>query len=496
MSVPANALVLARMSGVLRPDPRRVVARLFVPGHEQLLYGQSRVTPVLDRILAMPAAVAEATLASTLERYADRHADLPGLLNEHFTLVAHRVGAASDIPETARLLVGAYFTHEYSIEAAALFNPSIVLSPDQRGVLPGEARVVMSLRAVGEGHLSSIEFRGGIAGADGQIRIDDPAPHLIVGRQHEATFERSLFHSALDELRDDGEDAAFVLDSLPDPFTAGELELALGALQDQRFTRRSADRTIEHLRWVASCNYETRFPEASALSQRVLMPAAPTESHGMEDARFVRFIDDDGTASYYGTYTAYDGSRITPQLLQTSDFATFRSSQLTGTAATNKGMALFPRRIGGRFVALSRWDRENNSVATSADARTWGKPTTVQTPRQPWELIQIGNCGSPIETPEGWLVLTHGVGPMRSYAIGAVLLDLDDPTRLIGALAEPLLTPTEGERDGYVPNVAYTCGAIAHSDRLIVPYGCADSTIGVAVIDLPELRKQLTSSAP
>ena len=307
----------------------------------------------------------------------------------------------------------------------------------------------------------------------------------------EATFDRRLFQRALSELGDAGEDAGYILDTLPDPFTAGELDHALGTLYDQLLTRHTADRTIEHLRWVATCNYQVRFAEDSLLSQRVLMPVAPTESHGMEDARFVRFTDDDGTVAYYATYTAYDGAHVAPQMLKTSDFNTFRVSQLAGPAATNKGMALFPRRIDGRYVALSRWDRENNAITTSTDGHVWDEATTVQTPVQPWELIQLGNCGSPIETPEGWLVLTHGVGPMRSYAIGALLLDHEDPTRVIGQLADPLLSPTEAERDGYVPNVAYSCGALAHGQRLIVPYGCADTSIGIAVIDLPRLLDML-----
>ena len=491
MSAKTNELVVSRTSGVLKPDPRRVVARLFVPGHEHLAYGQSRATPVLERILALDHEVVAATLSATMDKFSARYDDLPAVLAENFASVAHRVGASSDLPEPTRLLVGAYFTHEYSIEAAALFNPSIVLHPDQRDLMPGEARVVLSLRAVGEGHLSSIEFRTGVAGPDGQVRIDESANHLVVGQPCEATFDRRLFQRALSELGDAGEDAAYVLDTLPDPFTAGELDHALGTLYDQLLTRRTADRTIEHLRWVASCNYQVRFPEDSQLSQRVLLPVAPSESHGMEDARFVRFTDDDSTVTYYGTYTAFDGAHVAPQMLKTSDFNVFRVSQLAGPAATNKGMALFPRRINGRYVALSRWDRENNAITTSTDGHVWDDPTTVQTPVQPWELIQLGNCGSPIETPEGWLVLTHGVGPMRSYAIGALLLDLEDPTRLIAQLADPLLSPTEAEREGYVPNVAYSCGALAHGERLIIPYGCADTSIGIAVIDLPHLLDQI-----
>jgi predicted GH43/DUF377 family glycosyl hydrolase len=487
----SDKLVVSRTSGFLGPDPRRVVARLFVPGHELLVHGQSRATPVLERILALDEDVVATTLASTMDKFAARYDDLPAVLAENFAAIAHRVGASDDLPEATRLLVGAYFTHEYSIESAALFNPSMVLHPDQSDLMPGEARVVLSLRAVGEGHLSSIEFRTGIADADGHVSIDESANHLVVGRPSEATFDRRLFHRALNELGDAGEDAAYVLETLPDPFTAGELDHALATLYDQLLTRHTADRTIEHLRWVASCNYQVGFPEETSLSQRVLMPVAPTETHGMEDARFVRFTDDDGTVTYYATYTAFDGAHVAPQMLKTIDFNSFRISQLAGAAAVNKGMALFPRRINGRYVALSRWDRENNAITTSADGHVWDDSTTVQTPVQPWELIQLGNCGSPIETAAGWLVLTHGVGPMRSYAIGAVLLDLEDPTRVIGRLTDPLLSPTETERDGYVPNVVYSCGALAHGGRLIVPYGCADSSIGIAVIDLPELLDQV-----
>ena len=495
MSSPTESLILARDPDLLRPDPRRVIARLFVPGHElPLAHGQSRLTVVLERILALSPAEAEVTLDATIASFGHRHADLRGVLAEHFDRVAHRIGAADDLPETTRLLVGSYFTHEYSIEAAALFNPSILAHPDQSGVPAGHTRVLLSLRAVGEGHLSSIEFRTGLVGPDGRLRIDKPPPHVMVGRPQEASFSRHVFHSVLAELGDDGEEAAFVLDGLPDPFTASQLEAAIVTLREHDISGHATDRTIEHLRWIASCNYEVGFGADTALAQRVLVPIAPTECNGIEDARFVRFVDDDATVRYYATYTAYDGRTVTPQLLCTEDFLTFRAAQLTGPAATNKGMALFPRRINGQFVALSRWDRENNSITTSADGHHWEDAFTIQTPRQPWELIQIGNCGSPIETERGWLVLTHGVGSMRSYGIGVMLLDLEDPTKLIGELADPLITPTEAERDGYVPNVVYTCGALAVGDRLVVPYGSADSSVGSAVVDLPALLDQLTSA--
>jgi predicted GH43/DUF377 family glycosyl hydrolase len=216
----------------------------------------------------------------------------------------------------------------------------------------------------------------------------------------------------------------------------------------------------------------------------------------MEDARFVRFVGDDGSVTYKGTYTAFDGSRIAPQLIETTDFRTFTISQLAGPAARNKGMALFPRRIGGRFFALSRWDRENNTLATSADGRFWGESHLLHAPRRPWELIQTGNCGSPVETEAGWLVLTHGVGPMREYAIGALLLDIDDPTKVVGGLSEPLLRPAEDEREGYVPNVVYSCGSLLHGDQLLVPYGVSDAAIRFAFVDVPALLERMLAEGP
>lgn len=485
-----TSLVTSRTHGLLTPNPRRVVARLFVPGQEHLINGLPRVNAVLERILALDETTVKATLASTLDRFGDRHRDLPGLLQEHFELIAHRIDRAADLTETTRLLIGAYLTHEYAVEAAALFNPSIVQHPNQDGLRSGQLRVILSLRAVGEGHLSSIAFRTGIVDADGTLHVDDPGRYTAAASARPSNYTRDLFQRVLRDLGEDGEDAAFALDSLSDPFTRDELEATLATLHDRIVTRRAADRIIDRLRWIASCNYEVAFKSDTTLGERVLMPTAPIESHGMEDARFVRFTDGDDTV-YYATYTAYNGSAVTPQLLETRDFQTFRISQLTGPAAANKGMALFPRRINGRYVALSRWDRESTSMATSADGRTWDHPVIVATATQPWELIQVGNCGSPIETSAGWLVLTHGVGPMRQYAIGALLLDLDDPTTVRAQLTRPLIVPEETERDGYVPNVAYTCGAIIHAGRLVVPYGSADSSVGVAVFHLAQLLDAL-----
>lgn len=494
MTVSAPPLIVSRTPGLLRPDPRRVVTRLFVPGDEELIHGQSRVNPVIERIMGLDATAAKAALDKTLALFEDRHRDLPSVLREHFDLIAYRLGTTADVPENVRLLVGAYFTHEYALESAALFNPSIVEHPDQGGLDAGRLRVVLSLRAVGEGHRSAIEFRTGVVGLDGQLDLDEPGRHITTGRRVESVYHRDHFYRLLGALGDDAEDAAFVIDSLPDRFTPLELEDVFSTLHGQRLTRHTADRTIGHLRWIAACNYEVDYPADTAISQRVLLPRAPSESNGMEDARFVRFTADDGEVTYNATYTAYDGRQVTPQLLSTNDFRAFSVSQLNGVAAANKGMALFPRPVRGRRLALSRWDRENISVASSIDGYAWDEPIMIAAPRAAWELIQLGNCGSPIETAEGWLVLTHGVGPMRRYSIGAMLLDLDDPTRVRGQLPEPLIEPTEEERDGYVPNVAYTCGALAHGNQLVVPYGSADSAVGVAVIDLPALLSALLAN--
>ncbi len=313
----------------------------------------------------------------------------------------------------------------------------------------------------------------GESGADlGQRR-----PHLVVAQ--------------LAQAGGDPEVANLVLDALGPRFDKVALERSVTALDRRILGRQAARETIDRLAWVAANNYEVGFAEDTAIDERVLVPTGPTESHGIEDARFVRFVDEDGGILYYATYTAYDGTQLAPQLLETEDFRTFRMRQLSGPAANNKGMALFPRRIAGRYACLSRWDRESNSLSVSDDVSNWGPPMTIQVPRRPWELVQLGNCGAPIETPEGWLVLTHGVGPMRTYAIGAVLLDLDDPCRVIATLPQPLLAPVADERDGYVPNVVYSCGSLLHGETLVVPFGLCDRAIGFGHVSLPLLLDRL-----
>jgi predicted GH43/DUF377 family glycosyl hydrolase len=470
-----------------------VVTRLFLPGQEMMGNGESRAAAVIERILALSDEDVAQAVDKVLTGFGDRHRRFQSTLEDHFDLVAHRLGGGGPPSPERRLLIGAFFTSEYSVEAAALCNPSIVIAPDQDGVAPGQVRFVMSLRAIGEGHVSCIEFRTGVVDADGQVHLDDPGPILVPGRPVAPVYERELFRGKLRELGDGGESASFVIDSLPHLFTPSQLDVALASLEAQIVTHSGVQETIGDFRRIAFSNYDTEFPADSTIAERVLLPMGVAETHGMEDARFVHFTDDDGTVTYYATYTAFDGIHVAPQLLQTDDFRHFRVTQLIGPAAKNKGLALFPRRIGGHYAALSRWDRERNSLAFSSDCRSWASATTIQSPERPWELLQLGNCGSPIETPKGWLVLTHGVGPMRVYSIGAILLDLDDPSRMLGQLSVPLMEPDDSERNGYVPNVVYSCGALLHRDSLVIPYGISDAATGIAVIDVNELLDRLLS---
>ncbi len=491
IDAPSGSTLLTRTAVLLEPDSSRSLCRLFVPGQETLIRGESRAMAVIDRILDLTDEEVESVTSRTLARFSAGYRDLAATLESNFRLVAHRLGSEMRVGPARRQLIGAYFTQEYALEAAALFNPSMVAHPDQAGCQPGDVRFIMSLRAVGEGHLSSIEFRTGIIGESG-IFLDPPGRFLDSGNVVPVPHHRDLFRAKLADLVPEDENARFLWNLLPSRFSTADLNTALDELARQRLTREDSAGLAERVRWMAASSYAVHFDERSALSERVLWPAGPAESHGMEDARFVRFADGDDV-TYYATYTAFDGSQVAPHLLRTSDFRTFAVSQLSGPSARNKGMALFPRRIGGRYAALSRWDRESNAIGYSADGHRWGEAVTVQAPAQPWELIQLGNCGSPIETPAGWLVFTHGVGPMREYAIGAVLLDLDQPERLIAALPEPLLVANESERDGYVPNVVYSCGPMIYADKVVLPYGCSDSSVRIATVDLPLLVRLLTS---
>jgi len=479
----------------LLPNARRVLAKPYLAGEETLVPGPSRAGLLMARIMAIPEAELSELNAEILQRFEGRHDDFIQTLERQCELVSHHIPAAARVSMERRVLIGAYFTQEYSVEAAALFNPSIVLAPDQGGLGVGSKRFVMSLRAVGEGHLSSIEFRSGVLNADGGITIDAVGPRLVGGRRTlPECFDKQDFSSKLLEQGASNDLSSSVLSRLDHKFTFDELETSLGVLREHGPSNAIWFQTVKVIRALATSNYVTTFPADSDLAERVIFPAGPNETRGMEDARFVRFAAADGRITYYATYTAYDGFNILPQLIQTDDFVRFTVSTLDGMAAQNKGMALFPRPINGKYVMLSRKDRENLYLSSSSDVHQWNDLTELYQPQAPWELLQIGNCGSPIETEAGWLVLTHGVGPMRRYAIGALLLDLHDPRRVIGSLSKPLIEPDENEREGYVPNVVYTCGAIVHADQLIVPYGFSDAGVAIAQLALSDLLEALLSS--
>ncbi len=478
----------------LYADRSRVITRLFVPGQEGFEAQESRAGAVLDRILALDEDAVRAALSDVVVRFDHRHRDLAGVFRRHARELADRLKPGVELSDARTLLLGATFTSEYTVEGAALCNPSMVAHPDQSGVPAGSLRFVMSVRGIGEGHLSSIGFRTGIVDDRGQVDVDPAVPFATVGTPAPTLLDAAVLRSELARLGHAGEAAGYVLDSLGARFTRMDLDERLERLRQNRRTRVHAPETIAVITTVASRSHGIEFPYETALSERILWPATEAEAAGVEDARFVRFVEDDGSATYYATYTAYSGSHISQQLLTTSDFRCFTSVPMVGPAAANKGLALFPRRVHGRFAGMSRSDRESNTVAFADHPSVWTGTTPCQRPALPWEVLQLGNCGAPIETDAGWLVLTHGVGPMRTYAIGAILLDLDDPTRMIGRLSEPLLYPTRDEQDGYVPNVVYSCGAMVHADNLVIPYGISDGAIGFAIAPLGALLALLRST--
>ncbi len=486
-------LRLTRTPQRLLLDPKRVITRLFHPSDGADTNGQtSRVEAILDRVLAVSEKDVPAMLERLLRDFSPRHRNLEQVLDDHCRVVSQRSDRDEPWSRERRVLIGADFTHEYSIEGAALFNPSIVQAPDQSGLPPRTLRFIMSVRAVGEGHISSIGFRSGVIEPDGGIVFDSTSPFVFTGtRTPNPAYIKQLFAAKLREVGVDNEVSQWVLARVPDPFNIEELNTACALSRILRIPAVMRRETLEVLHWLATSNYDVTFQPDSSVSERVIFPESPNDSRGMEDARFVRFVEDDGSVAYYATYTAYDGHDILPQLIETPDFLRFQVRTLNGACVQNKGMALFPRRIGERFAMLSRHDGESLYFMTSNNVRFWNESEELRIPCHPWEFVQIGNCGSPIETKEGWLVLTHGVGPMRRYAIGAILLDLEDPRRIIGQLAEPLLTPAPDEREGYVPNVVYTCGGIVHEGQLILPYGFSDVGIAIATTPVDDLVSRL-----
>ncbi|HEY4608913.1 MAG TPA: glycoside hydrolase family 130 protein [Ilumatobacteraceae bacterium] len=478
------SLTVSHADFVLRPDSSRAITRLFVAGMEDVGPGHSRAPEVIERVMNLPDDAVTEAMADIDERFTGRHEQLHEVFARHAELMRPGVGADATVSEARKLLLGATFTHEYSIEGASLCNPSAVLHPEAGD--GDDVRFLMSVRAIGEGHRSSVGFRTGTLRADGEVIVDEPGPFPVTAVASSGRNYRSVFEANVVELQD-RELAAYVLEALPSEFSDAEIELRINALAAEFATRRLAATTFAHLRAIAQSSYAVDFDPSTDVSERVLWPQSPAEAHGIEDVRLVPFRNDAGDVTFYGTYTAFDGVHIAQHMLETRDFQSFSMSPLGGNAAIGKGLALFPRQVGGRYVALSRSDRETNEVAYSDDLRCWSRAETIQVPEQPWEILQLGNCGSPIETEAGWLVLTHGVGPMRTYSLGAILLDLQEPHRVISVAPDPLIRPDDGRRGGYVANVVYSCGGFAHGDRLVVPYGIGDQRISFATMSINEV---------
>lgn len=479
-----------RTAVMFKPDPGRVLLRPFSPGNSH------RVAAIISRIMSLSEDTVTDILASVMAEFSKRHWNLPELFLERFEQVRGFLSLAPGLSVNRKLLIGSYFLAEYSLESAALFNPSIVPHPDQSGLGDGSLRFVLSLRATGEGHVSSITFRTGILHSDLSIEVLPTEGYLSEPHQiPNPSYEKPLFQRKLHELGITSEFASIVLSKLGDRFVLEDLRSALKAEQFRLPEAMSAeDQNDSQRMWLlARSNYEVQFQPEQNLSQRILFPATPAQRNGIEDARFAYFRNEDGSHIYYATFTAFDGSIVMPELLETVDFLRFRFLTLNGAAAKNKGMAIFPRKINGRFAMLSRQDNENIYLMFSDNVHFWDEHQLLITPAFPWELIQIGNCGSPIETEAGWLVLSHGVGPMRKYCIGAFLLDLKDPSKVIGRLREPLIQPNQEEREGYVPNVVYSCGAMLFQGELIIPYGLSDRCTGFATVTLSKVLAEMST---
>jgi len=482
-------ITVSKKDTILYPDKNRVIARYFYSGDE-------RARDIIKKVLGLPDADVQTALNQTLRKFSIRHRNISKLFKKHFNnLLFHFADFEIDpatVSEQRKLLIGSFFTHEYPVEAAALFNPSIIEHPDQSGLSNGERRVILSLRSTGEGHISSIVFRRGILNSVGDY-IPRPPGYLIeeaeIIKRHK--YEKGNFLHKLQEMDISAELSELMISELPELFDYRQLVKRVNEVLKNNNLSPERHRAVEKTIWLADAHYEVSFSLDTDISERVLFPVSETESKGIEDARFVRFEQEDGQIIYYATYTAFDGVTILPKLLQTKDFYDFKVIPLHGQYAANKNLALFPRKINGKYAMLSRVDGVNNYIMFSDLIHVWEKAQILQEPKRPWEFIQIGNCGSPIETEKGWLLITHGVGPMRKYCIGASLLDLDDPTHEIGRLKEPLIVPDEDEREGYVPNVVYTCGSIIHNNELIVPYAMSDYCTGFANISMEELLDEL-----
>lgn len=474
-----------RLSQRIEPDPRRTIARFFNPG------GDPRAQGIIARVIRLPESEALHLLERVETEFGLKHPGIRKIFLEHYHAVLGLIPPEVELNEARQLLIGAYFTMEYAVESAALFNPSMVPARNQAGLPEGSTRFAMSLRATGEGHVSSIVFLRGLIDKNCDITIDERSPFIrplkmtIQPRRNEAWRQSLIAAGALSKP------ASKILSSLSEEFTIEELGEALARARTDFESPSEYEETRENLLAVAHGNYDLAVPEDGNWSEAVIFPTSQNELRGIEDARMVRFVDDDKSFRYYATYTAYNGFRIFPQLSEHDGGPILKIRTLMGTGARNKGLALFPRKIDGKYVMLSRLDGENLFLMRSDNIRYWENPTLLKAPKFYWELVQVGNCGSPIETEHGWLVLTHGVGAMRQYCIGAMLLDLEDPSRVIGQTHEPLLVPTADESSGYVPNVVYSCGGLIHNDVLVIPYAMSDRATSFATVELHSLLKEM-----
>lgn len=486
----ASKLPITRLSEKLVSDDRRVVTRFL-----HLEPRPRRVRSIAGRVMALSEDRVSRLLTRVMENFSSRHRDIESTFLEHYREAARYLDRAVEISERRKMLMGAYFTHEYSIESAALFNPSVVFHPDQSGLKPDSVRFLMSMRATGEGHVSSIVFREGEMDGDGEVDLYPPARYARSAKPvPDRRIEKESFIDRLSDMGVRMEYVQPVLEALPDPFSVYQLEEAVEACRRGNRLSRAVRNAAANMIWLARANYELRFPTDCTPTEMVIFPATENERRGMEDLRLVRFMADDGRSRYCGTYTAYDGFRILPMLLETCDFRVFHVSTLSGRYAQNKGMALFPRKVGGQYLMIGRHDGENLFLMRSDDLYHWNHAEKIQEPEEPWEFVQIGNCGSPLETESGWILLTHGVGPVREYCIGALLLDRKDPSRVIGRLRDPLLSPAGEEREGYVPNVVYSCGSMVHRGRLIIPFAMSDEATSFVTVKLPDLLDLLRKS--
>ncbi|MEO5593079.1 MAG: glycoside hydrolase family 130 protein [Chitinophagaceae bacterium] len=487
------AVNVIRKNIFFHPDSSRVIAR-FLYNNDQ------RSGDLIKRVLSLSEKQQREALIQVLRDYSKRHRSISKIFEKSFNRLAPIFNQINIDPATLtsaqKGLIGSYFTMEYSIEAAAFFNPSIMEDPDQTGLASGEKRVIISFRATGEGHISSIVFRSGILDRDNNIIIEPPGRMLeSPERVKNHTYHKESFLRKLQEMQSPDTAAySMMQEKLPESFGYEELKTYV---EDVRVVLAGSMVDIvllNEILWLASSHYEMDFSVDTSISERVIFPIAHTEMKGIEDARFVKFTDTNGEITYYATYTAYDGITILPKLLFTQDFYHFKVLPIHGEIAQNKGMALFPRKVHGLYAMLCRADGVNNYISFSSNITIWRKSTLLQEPRYPWEFVQMGNCGSPIETPEGWLVITRGVGPVREYSLGVTLLDLESPEKEIGRLEAPILVPNDIEREGYVPNVVYSCGSMIHNDSLIIPYAMSDYTSTYASVNLAELMAALKKS--